>query len=110
MIRAVDDTPILVGGWFHAGKVDRVCTMDLPSSWWGCSSFPLYASKGGSDAIWIFPAGGRPTGPVDASDASASTRAVVLRIHTHDAACQDLQKECLSRPVADEIVWKEPTK
>lgn len=111
---STDDTPILVGGWFHAGQGipdSRICDLMF---WGNCSGFELYTGKAGPDGIWIRIAQGYPPA-VDPAEGSASTRAVVLRIHTHDAGCAQSSvwprsvKACQTVPIADEIVWTGPT-
>jgi hypothetical protein len=106
---STDATPLLVGGWFHDAKAtpDRVCPAVLIYPWGPCDNFELFTGKTGSDAIWILDS--RPYPPIiDELVVSASTRAVVLRIHTHDPLCRGDASWCLPLPIADEIVWTGP--
>jgi hypothetical protein len=98
-----DDSPILVGGWFHAGRIVRSCAMIryLPAID-PCFSFAIYPAATGSSPLWIapgdvpFPGG---AGPTDA------TRPVVLAVHHHDVRCPSGDAECAGIPVLVALVW-----
>jgi hypothetical protein len=99
--------PFLAGGWFHAGQPERFCPAYLTRTpWWSCSTFALYELPQGGAAVWIYP--GDPL-KVDPAVPTAADRAVVLRIHTHDAACPAEFSDCISLPVLVEVVWLGPS-
>jgi hypothetical protein len=99
--------PFLAGGWFHAGQPERFCPAYLTRTpWWSCSTFALYELPQGGAAVWIYP--GDPL-KIDPAVPTAADRAVVLRIHTHDASCPADFSDCISLPVLVEVVWLGPT-
>jgi hypothetical protein len=101
------DQPFLAGGWFHAGRLERFCPAYLAGTpWWFCSTFELYELPQGGAAVWIYP-GDPPR--VDPAVPTAADRAVVLRIHTHDASCPADFSDCISLPVLVEVVWLGPS-
>jgi hypothetical protein len=100
------DQAFLAGGWFHAGQPERFCPAYLTRTpWWSCSTFALYELPQGGAAVWIYP--GDPL-KVDPAVPTAADRAVVLRIHTHDASCPADFSDCVSLPVLVEVVWLGP--
>jgi hypothetical protein len=123
MLASTRDVPLLVGGWFHSPGPVFFCPLNGETPPWGpCLRLFIYSSPRGqlSDLlgpVWqygkapdlafaIYP--GDP--PVtDARTAYASTRPVVLSVHTHDPACTKglviLASPCSSMLVMDALVW-----
>jgi len=108
---ADDDAAILAGGWFRAVETDGFyCPMiQLPRQYEWCPyGFELWDRRTGTAGIRL------PVGmPVVVTEdlTSGPDRAVVLRIHTHDAACRlyaesdEQLANCHSRVVVDAIAW-----
>jgi hypothetical protein len=70
-----------------------------------CTPYFLHLSKGSAESVFVYPSG------ATADIASyMATQAVVMRVHTHDARCQDMPNldGCVNRMVLEEIVWLGP--
>jgi len=88
----------LVGGWLHAAA-----SMSCPvgsDPWQPCHALPLYAARSGGRAMFVY--GIERIGPVDLPPVGSVT-AIVLSVHTYDAACD--KQACLALPVVDATVW-----
>lgn len=100
---STNDEPFLVGGWFHQGRPTVFCPAYRYGTRWGCDAW-----------IWLYPdaaaTGGRTIYPSDPpnltdTDLYGATRAVVLRVHTHDPACPSDLEGCDLLPVEEALVW-----
>jgi hypothetical protein len=103
---STDSTPFLVGGWVPQ-PVALSCPAILESDPWNpCLVIRLLdAQAGGAASISLFAGSGqRFVGPLPAG----STKALVFRVHTHDAACLGRRADCVFRPVVEALVWSGP--
>lgn len=103
-----DDTPFLIGGWFHVKELAHCASLSSPP--FGCdNALLLYLGKSGDESLVFYPEDLSMKEAIYAAGAETTNRPVVLRIHTHDKACAVWAwTDCPHQPVADEIDWLGP--
>jgi len=98
-----DSRSILIGGWLHPLQLMSCPAMRTPDRWNPCFAKRLYPSPfAGPEALGIFP-GLNPPGLPDLP--AGTVQAVVVRVHTHDAACP-ADQGCETYPVLEAVVWQ----
>jgi hypothetical protein len=98
-----DGRSFLVGGWVHAPQVRSCPAMLSPDPWNACAATRLFPSPfDGPEAIGIYRGLSGPSLP---TIPDGSVQPVVLRVHTHDAACTT-GAACTELAVLDAVVWQ----
>lgn len=98
IIRSNEAVELLVGGWLHEAAATS-CPVGA-DPWQPCRALPLYGARSGGRAIFVY--GVDRISPIDLPPAG-SVKGLVLRVHTHDEACD--KQGCEALPVAETIVW-----
>jgi hypothetical protein len=95
VLSSTDATPIYISGWLIDAE-RTICYGVVLGD--GCTDFVLHPAPGGGEPMVIY----RPVSFTIPDVTPLYARRVVVRVHTHDAACHDA--ECAQTPVLDGLV------
>lgn len=123
LVAAKTDQSVLVGGWFQSTAPSWFCpAFGFDQPWGPCLRFAVHQTSTGEMAaepgnpIWLYGEAPNETilvypGSLLIEDVApyASTRPVVLSIHTHDPQCTNglkiLGVDCSAHAVLDAVAW-----